>query len=94
MWELYPGALDSDAVLVHRKLKNVVVMGGAARVSPSAWHDHAFYSQVGVHIYVYIYVYIYIYIYILTHTYINAYMYTNMFVYTYMYIYIYIYIYI
>lgn len=41
------GALDADHDLVHRKLKNVVVMGGAARVRPSAWHDHAFYTQGG-----------------------------------------------
>jgi hypothetical protein len=40
------GALEADPVLVHRKLKNVVVMGGATRVSPAAWHDHAFYTQV------------------------------------------------
>ena len=41
------GALDADPDLVHLKLKNVVVMGGAARVNPSAWHDHAFYTQGG-----------------------------------------------
>ena len=40
-------ALEADPELVHRKIKNVVVMGGATRVSPSAWHDHAYYTQGG-----------------------------------------------
>eukprot|EP00802_Teleaulax_amphioxeia_P001042 Tamp_01043.p1 GENE.Tamp_01043~~Tamp_01043.p1 ORF type:complete len:1995 (-),score=479.41 Tamp_01043:85-6006(-) len=41
------GALEADPALVHSRIKNVVVMGGAARVSPSAWHDHAYYTQGG-----------------------------------------------
>ena len=40
-------ALEADRALVMRKVRNVVVMGGALRVSPSAWHDHAFYTQGG-----------------------------------------------
>jgi ribosylpyrimidine nucleosidase len=41
------GALEADPALVRSRIKNVVVMGGAARVSPSAWHDHAYYTQGG-----------------------------------------------